>query len=117
MSDTWVITFPDGYKPSRLVEKIRKPNTSKSNLTGFVSDYKKLYDIVKAMDDDNGSMNSLGWAVGDLDYHCSRETADRERIIYNNIEKTYKAFLNALEDALGIESKYTEWEKENGLNE
>lgn len=59
MDNTWTITIPN-YEPKKLVTKVRKPDTPKSNLQGFVKDYKKLYETVKAMNEGEGSMYSLG---------------------------------------------------------
>lgn len=88
----------------------------KSNMSGMIKDYQKMYDAIKNWDEsplDNDSQDcylyGMGWAIDDMAYHgWTGEPANNEKYHYKKVCECHKALKVALEDALGINK-----EKEN----
>lgn len=111
-----------------LDKVVRKPIYSKSNMSGMVKDYKKLYDIVKLWREVSveeseeeksklkGIIYGMGYGIGDAPYFgWTGEALQEERKTFNAVEKAYTDLLFALEDALEIESEvYASRVDENG---
>ena len=90
----------------------------KSNMSGMVSDYQKMYDAIKNWNESppagavkNGYyIYGMGWAIGDMAYHgWSGEAAKNESYHYEEVRKAHKALKVALQNALGIEQVEKEY--------
>lgn len=96
-------------------------NYTKSRMSGAVKDYKKMYDVIKNWDESpppteykNGKyyneeghyIYGIGYALQDMPFHgWTGVAAENELYHYKKVEKTYKNFKIALENALGIKNK------------
>lgn len=84
---------------------------TKSRMSGMVSDYQKMYDVIKNWDESSFNKESkdhyiygMGWVIGDMAYHgWTGDAAKNERHHYDEVKKTHKALKIALQNALGIE--------------
>lgn len=109
-----------------LLDKVvRKPVYSKSNMSGLVKDYQKVYDEIKNWNNFNNDLSSelagimygMGYSLDDAPFFgWTGDKLNEERRTFNAIEKAYTDMLFALEDALGIESEvYANRVDENGF--
>ena len=85
---------------------------TKSNMSGMISDYQKMYDAIKNWDESPSTIEvngesyiyGMGWAIGDMGYHgWSGDAAKNEIHHYEEVKKAHKALKSALQNALGIE--------------
>lgn len=97
----------------------------KSNMSGMVSDYQKMYDAIKNWNEasppsevkDGKVYNEpghyiygMGWAICDAPYHgWSGEVLNREKYHYEEVRKAHEALKAALQNALGIEQTEQEY--------
>lgn len=89
----------------------------KSNMSGMLSDYQKMYDIIKNWNEDGFKSNEagfflykMGWAIGEAPYlGWTGEALATERYHYEAVKKAHKALKVALQDALGIEQTEKEF--------
>lgn len=90
----------------------------KSNMSGMVSDYQKMYDAIKNWDEspptevvkDGYYIYGMGWAIDDMGYHgWLGEAAQNEIYHYEEVRKAHKALKVALQNALGIEQVEKEY--------
>lgn len=98
---------------------------TKSKMNGMVSDYQKMYDVIKNWNEaspptkyiDGKHYNEeghyiygMGWAIGDMGFHgWSGEAAKNEIYHYEEVRKAHKALKVALQNALGIEQTEKEY--------
>ena len=95
---------------------------TKSKMNGMVSDYQKMYDVIKNWNEsfpviDGKSYNEeghyiygMGWAIDDMGFHgWSGEDAKNEVYHYEEVRKAHKALKVALQNALGIEQTMKEY--------
>lgn len=90
----------------------------KSNMSGMVSDYHKMYDAIKNWNEspyagevkDGYYIYGMGWAVSDMAFHgWVGEAAENERHHYEEVRKAHKALKVALQNALGIKQVEKEY--------
>lgn len=99
-----------------LTNIFNKENIKKTNISGIYNDYLKMYNEMKAWnsieESDSklkGVLYGIGYAMYELPYHNKdKETMNKENQIYKTIQTAYDNLLNALRDALGIESSELE---------
>lgn len=92
---------------------------SKSLIPDAIKDYRKMYDIIKYWDEDSHLLQKIdgkvinkkenyiygpGWAVDAASYYGfdNKDVFGNEWNVYKNVKRTYREFLQALEDAIGI---------------
>lgn len=92
---------------------------TKSNMSGMVKNYQKMYDTIKNWNEaspptkvideqihneEGHYLYGMGWAIGDMGYHgWSGDAAKNEIYHYEEVRKAHKALKVALQNALGIE--------------
>lgn len=77
----------------------------RTNVAGFFEDYKFMYEIVKGfyeLKSRIGKLAHIGYSMSDLGFHgYKKEDVEKEKEIYNTVEKAYMEFVSALADAIG----------------
>ena len=89
----------------------------KSNMSGMISDYQKMYDAIKNWNESSLNKESkdhyifgMGWAIDDMAYHgWTGDAAKNEKHHYDEVKKAHKALKVALQNALGIEQIEAEY--------
>jgi len=90
----------------------------RSNISGMVEDYQKMYDTIKnwnepsppskvidgkVINEEGHYIYGMGWIIGDAPYFgWENDKLENEKYHYDNVSKTYSEFKIALEQALGI---------------
>lgn len=75
----------------------------KSHMAGMMTDYRKMYDVIKNWGESGGYIRGMSWAIGNMESHgWSGAAAANERYHYGEVCKAYEALKIALQNAIGI---------------
>lgn len=77
-----------------------------SNVVGFRKDYCKIYNDLRKLAINFGTLNAIDYSMCDLPFFgFTSEQIDRERNIYKRVKSAYDDLMSALKDACGMKDE------------
>lgn len=78
-------------------------SNNESNVVGFRKDYNIIYNDLKRLTTNFGTLDAIKFSICELPFHgYSVEEVNRERSVFENVKEKYDAFMCALKEASGI---------------